>query len=622
MRKPAILAVLAVAALAAAWWLLRDGGAPQVELRPAGSAPDAARGESAPARANPLALAERAQDGGAGGGAPGGVAAPERELRGTFVAVDERGAEQRALDGRFELHFKRGDGFEQRTIEVKGGRWRSGVEPPAAIGVDGVVLGERIGRTDYEPIVVPASGELELRTTLVPPSILRVVDARTRAVLDGVDVAVDSIFNPGGRLHPEPPIPDKEPIVRAARSPVTLPPIDGQPVLWVHVAGYAWARVQVLGTVGGEREVALERGGALVVTIAGRGRRSPSETELHLRRGGEDGDLDWRAPLDADRFELGDFAPGPVDVEVRVESGADPIATARAEVRAGETARVELTLPDVSTAPETVLVALGGRIVGAAADLAAARAAWLLPAEARPGERGPTPPKRVELRQPAFHFDGLRPGRYLVTIEPLQVHALFDVGPEGIADAVIELPTLADVEVEVVDGRTGEWIADGNVAWRTIDHPLPDRNYPERAQPDPTARVGRFRAPPGAIQIHAWPEGYDVGELDLDVRPGPNRATIKVEREQYVRLLLKEGSATVPADPGTMEFLLLRADGTAAQTGWAREPETGALNLAVAAPGDYLLKSPRLSGYAPIADRPVHVEYGGTTDVVIELVKE
>ena len=553
---------------------------------------------------------------------PADVAAPV-VLHGTFVGVDEQGVEQAALDGGFTLYFKRDSQSYKREIAVTSGRWTSDIADIDSIAFGDVLLGERAGHSDYEVIAVPPSGELALRCPLVPPSSLRVLDAVTRAPLSGIDLFIDPSELASCRLYPARLVAGAQmrpPVVAAASSPVTLPAREIAPVWWVHVAGYIWTRVQVQQQVGGERELLLERGGALALTL--RDVTPNSGTTVSVMRG----ELGWREPVGDERTferELADFPPGPCVIEAR--AGEIVLASTEAEVVAGQTTRVELTL--AAAVPEPPWVPLRGTVVFAAADAALAQDV-MFRIERTDGDLRQGTPLRdsfaVDRDRPGvIRFDFTVPARrYVVTVLPMQVHRLFELGPQGLTDVVIEIPALVDVQVEVVDRATGLPLADGSVSWRTADHPVPDRNFPQRAAATTDAKLTRFRAPPGRIVVQAWPDGFSPSEVEVDVRPPLERITVAVAREQSVRIVLRDGTANVPIDPGVLDFDLLRADGTSAKTGWAKEVATGALALTTAEPGDFTLKAPSVAGFAAIPARTVHVEPGGTTEVVIELVRQ
>jgi hypothetical protein len=550
-------------------------------------------------------------------GAPNAPAPTSPVLHGTITAIDEHGETRPSLDGRFDLHFTRGGAAQQLEVPVKGGRWTTELTAVDALAVDGVILGEQLGRGAVEGLSFPPSGELSLRVELIPPSLLRVIDAATRASLSGIEVSYETRWLVGSNLYPERRDPNTPPLLANASSPIRLPPIDGQPVYWIHVEGYAWTSVQVQHQVGGEREVALVRGGTLDVELD----RTP-EVPLDLRITRDE--AHWMEPIATQGRTLADFAPGPC--EIRLRAGDQLLASTKTEVRAGETTRVDLVLPAMIPVAKKERARLRGTIVGAPSMIAELRFAWLI------GETPPSVPgsdAHVKLapdpkdpRSAPFDFGEVDVGRWVVTLDPIQLHKSLEVPAAGLENAVIELPPLCDVEIETVDGHTGEVLEDGGISWRTADHPFPERNTPVSVTPDKSRKVAHFLAPAVRILVDCWPNGYAYVQKELDVHQGRNRATISVEREQYVRVLLKDGDANVPIDPGRMEFDVVRADGSSAKVGWAKEMTTGALLVVVAEPGDFTLKSPPIAGFAALPDRSVHVEYGGTTDVVLQLGRD
>src|SRR5262249_47965635 len=67
-------------------------------------------------------------------------------LHGTIVGIDESGKEQKELDGTFKLHWMEGKEARAVDVAVKAGRFTSEAPPSGNIGIDDVVLGDRIGR--------------------------------------------------------------------------------------------------------------------------------------------------------------------------------------------------------------------------------------------------------------------------------------------------------------------------------------------------------------------------------------------------------------------------------------------------------------------------------------------
>jgi hypothetical protein len=298
-------------------------------------------------------------------------------------------------------------------------------------------------------------------------------------------------------------------------------------------------------------------------------------------------------------------------------------------VVAGSVARVDLALGDVASQPRVARVPFRGVVASADPRLTMQLVARLSSLD--PAERLTGPDRFVQrpaVRDPAnggewsFDFGTIVPGRKLVTIEPLQVHQIFEVGAQGLTDARIALPTLGEVEVAVTDEQTGAAIASAGVSWRSASHPSADDDVPQSAATAGDPPVARFLAPLGRITVSCWPDTYSTGEKELEVLGSPQRVSIAVRREQYVRVLFRQGSAVVPIDPGSMEFALLDGGGKNHQIGWAKEGETGALKLIVDQAGDYTLRFPKLAGFRTPDERPVRVEYGGTTEVEVALELE
>lgn len=640
-----------------AWWgvstFLSTSPAPPGDSPPPGATPKKAEpGAHAP---KPLPAPQHARSNGADGKAPGpsresdGTKAPPAAapqggstLHGTVVGIDEGGVERKELDGTFEIHWM--EGKERRTVDVtvKAGLFTSEAPHVGKIGVDSFILGERIGRLADDAIAIPDSGEVALRVKLLPTSTLKVVDASTHAELDGIELLYDvERFSRTGsafRLAPRGDG-DTEPVVSGARSPIVLPPVEGTPRYWIHAKGYAWKNLEVQQLIGGEREVALTPGGTLAITLL----QKPERDDLELRV--EAKEARFRAPVTAATRELADIAPDHYTVKVVLpesKAAADPkaaeddpnrgfieVASLECDVLAGQTTRAELVLGNVRSGPVVGRVPFRGVVVGADARLTMDLIGRLSSLD--PAQRVPGPDRFVDKKlahdatRPdtwSFDFGPVLPGRKLVTVMPLQVHQVFEVGPAGLEDARIVLPALGEVEVTVTDATTGAALASAGVSWRSAHHPMADDDAPQSAETRGDPPAARLLAPLGPITVTAWPDSYEHADQDVEVLASLTRVTIAVRHEQYVRVLFKQRSANVPIDPGTMEFALLDAAGKDHLVGWAKEYDTGALKLIVDEPGDYTLRFPKVQGFRAIADRPVRVEAGGTTQAEVELTIE
>ena len=623
-----------------AWW-----GVSTFFSSPAAPPVGPERTAAPPGRApSPLPPPQEAKGGAHGaGGATGHVPSRESEtgqvpaaappkaestLHGSIVAIDEAGKEQRELDGSFKLHWMEGKEARVADVPVKGGRFTTEAPRNGNIGVDDLVLGDRIARLADSVIHIPESGEVELHVRLIPASTLKVVDASTRAELDGIEVAYDvDAFAGAKRLAPRGDG-DTQPIAAGKRSPVVMPPLEGTPRCWVHVKGYAWNLVEVSQLVGGEREVALTPGGTLAITFL----QKPERDDLEVVVYNESTERSFKAPVTGDTRELADVDPGHCTVEVGIAAPAkdwSALASLPCDVIAGQVTRAEIVLRDIPSAPSVARVPFRGVVVGADARLTmqlAARLSSLDPSQqvAGPGRFTTKPLTRDPARPDAWSFDfgTILPGRKVVTVLPLQVHHVFEVGAEGLTDARIDLPALGEVEVTVTDAVTGAALANAGVSWRSRNHPMADDDVPQSAETAGDPPVARLLAPLGPITVTCWPDSYSHADQEVEVLTSLQKVTIAVQHEQYVRVLFRQNSANVPIDPGSMEFALLDGAGKNHQIGWAKEYDTGALKLIVDQPGDYALRFPKLKGFRELSDQPVRVAAGGTTEVEVELTIE
>lgn len=301
-RKEAILrtrtivlaAALAAAALVALSWIVLSRSRGQIHEAPlevAVQADPAPIAEKIPA---PAATEERAVE-------PEPQAPPEPEeavastLHGTLIVLDAEGEEHAGVDASFELVLWRGgSGKHSPRIQVEKGEWKSNLTPEALegmeLGVARVVAGGREAYVDPEfRFQAPDDLVIEITAKWLGAVHLKVVAEETRADLARVTVVRSKDWRDRTLKHPGS-YTDEEVLVEEGTSPIELPwpeantksPPRSEP-LWVSAPGYAWGRIEIDFTSGGERLLVLERGGALEVALANYQAPGPDEAEALIR---------------------------------------------------------------------------------------------------------------------------------------------------------------------------------------------------------------------------------------------------------------------------------------------------------------------------------------------------
>jgi hypothetical protein len=513
---------------------------------------------------------------------------------------------------------------------------------------------------------VDASGEVAIRARWLPPApVLEVVGKDTGAGLRGVDVLLGSYVEPGA-LHVMAASPHSGgygpelTIVESQDSPIVLEKsqenarrLQGQRSVWARAPGYAWGSIDIDFSHGGPHILALEREATLEVTILSR--TAPGTEEgpavLRIRRAPESEEVKDLEEIDKflaeiasqeeakqildeqissirktrERIEGGcegepvasvaakhggvarieGLPPGRLAVCVELGSSlADPyvLGSALAELRAGETGRVTITLADpepsvpfegrVELPPEWGSVEVVYVELLHEGEGSRARAWKSVPAfPAGPGTFG-------------WDAGNVSPGRYQVLLSDFALVRTFDVPPEGKRDALIRVGNPVEVRVKLLDAATGEAVEDSHVAYGPV-RPIEGANVPRQiAEVEDSSWEHVFRAPAGRIRIEANSDGYMSGEETLDLSRGTKRVVLRMARGCGTVLTL---DGIIPPEPPRLlrdiRLEPLEGTGRIVRVEWLRHDTA---SLTVDSPGLYELRVPRVEGLAPV--EPVRIQ--------------
>jgi hypothetical protein len=453
-------------------------------------------------------------------------------------------------------------------------------------------------------ISLPHDGPLDFVVRRAVSVRLRVIASDTRADLADVEVVRGATFeyedleHPGGRA--------KTSIVSGARSPLDLPPLverDGH--CWVRSPGYAWQHVELDLARGMERLVELVPEGAIELSISGAA--LPPGAVLRGWRGGDGGApaLDLEV-VDGERRRIDALTPG--DWRFKLQKGRwfqEPVDLAESAVvvESGRTASVALVVRQSVEAPPRVAVSGVLRIDPAWRGLEQLRLHFTSEGDVR---RWSDTRKSVKpVRNGSYYTwsaGELHAGRYMVRVAPSGFRTLLDVRVGAAGEHVIEVPPPGDVEVHVVDDATGEPLADGSVLWHTKAPPGVSGHTLDNVSFDPELGA-RFQAPAGELNLQASAEGYTHADERVEVQPGPNRFTLRIERASGVRVELYDGAVSVPHG-GHRAFTIEAVDHDGRRS---RFSDTWSY---VSKPGVYRVTFRDVPGYRPLPPQVVTIPAG------------
>ncbi|MEW6745701.1 MAG: hypothetical protein AB1486_23370 [Planctomycetota bacterium] len=566
--------------VAAGWWLIGEGpqpepdgagrvGVPQpavTDARLRGRAPDkdTSPGEGpsevrAPAITRTLLGEGASEPALAGATVPGGRPA----LRGTITVVDALGQEHRDQDGFLDLC----DGTALRRtfrIGVHEGHWEL-ERPDRRLHVLRAELGGRPADVEGRPLIeardpgrgpAPGGGLLELRATWRRALSLHVLGADTRCELPDVVVVDGTARRSKGCVIVE----GDEVVAARGESPVGLPESSARREYLVCANGYACKSIVVSFVDPRPRYLILERGGDLEIVL--RGLPPKATGELRLSRDG----VGVASTRPKRSLSMRGLLPGLH--EVQLDLGASwagrVVGTTQAQVEAGKTARVELTLDEEPRSTGTALLC-GTLFIPSAWKVTT----FYLDIMHDGGSRSSRPRARIITSWDmsggpnlfAWNAGQMVLGRYLLRMGYPQWTAPVDVGPGG-ATVDIRLPEPAEVHVRFRDARTGEAVRPSGIAWQALALDLAVPRLAGRMSAHIMKEEYSFLAPIGQVEITCpqQSQAYKAFAKVVDVGPGSNDFTFELEAILGIRVELLQGKDPVLMD-GCYVVAVRRLDG-------------------------------------------------------------
>lgn len=547
-------------------------------------------------------------------------------VRGTFIVADADGRTHATEAGRFALLILRDGVRHQVEVDVRRGVWTAPIEPGDRLTASDCILADRAVVCDGPALEVRDDVAPAFRGRWLPHQMLRVRAADTRADLSGIrivrvrDWTRDNFPHPGNAD-------DNELILQGATSPLALPDpttrFGDRTTVWVHAPGYAWDKLVVSLTDRVEREIFLERGGDLEVTIVGGVPR-----DAVLRAWG----LSGSPPLTA--VPAAEFTPpvdGPLRIEglkpgdyrIRCDKGhwfQEPLVLGSTDttVVAGERRTVAVTITGNTVAPPLVPVA--GTVHLPASwerqgltlefDPIGATQSWMRDSKRIRATVDLDTPWDLDI---PWDAGKLHAGDYQVIVTPVGTRARLTVGQAGATDVRIIVAEAADVRLRLLEQDSGRTVTSGTLNWFS-ELPAGVSGWsPATAKLDAATSTFRFRAPSGRVHL-----GYGAGSRDYqwtnatrDLQPGLNELTLEVVRACGIDVVFTDRGVAVPSDDWRVELRRVDGDGGVASKSGAR--------ISAKAPGRYEVEFPEINGYRPIPPRTVTIEPGQWVEVKVAL---
>jgi len=629
------LAVVALAVLLGVClvWLKRESGPAGDVVPPELSSPDPSTGstpsgvespDSGRASSPRMAATDSSADAGATQAAVDSKAPATIEVTGTVVVVDASGGEHASESGSFAAYPESPDSRVIQRVEVHEGRWSATVPSGLDLLVGKFELGGRTAllATPQSVFSVPASRVLELRVRWPAGTILHVKAEDTGLELDQVEIVRGRKLTYARGSHPGA-YEDRDVAVKTGRSPIQLAleeklALEGTALYFARSADYAWGHINLDLSRGGEFELLLKRAGSLDVRLSGP--HLSDQAVLTIQNAENTStEPDARLPIHGrDAISIDSLPVGHYEVSVEVEdlSSLDlPIGSAETDVVAGRNTQVDLTW-ELYSSPTRAKLTLAGVIVmppewgytefmlsGSGGGLEIKGVSSL---DMRTGERP---------HEYAFMLNSIEEGVYDMVVDPPGWSQRVEVRPQGLKDVRIEVPSPAQVSVQVVEAGTTHPVNAEYIEWWGVDQEGRVRGHAQSSERDHTTNKFEFQAPEGTVRVQVAHHDYRRTTKSVSVRPGRNELSIEVERACGFTLALKNGDVLVPFDEGKVQVRQIDGPGR-----WEEiEGRPSAKRYTVTAPGRYRIEFPTLGGYRPIPSREIQIEPGAFAELVIQV---
>lgn len=548
-------------------------------------------------------------------------------LRGRVVLIDELGIERHDADGSIELFPDTGEGGTGVQRPVSDGAFDVDVTGAVRVIVRCVVVDGRVALpTDSDTFELP-SDAIEVRARLVPPVLLRVLNARNGSELTDVTVREgdnDGLGHPGD--------PRRLVLVAHGDSPLEIAPVSTffRERWFVHSPGCAWQVLPVDRVAGGERQVRLSPGGDLELAVVGG--PVPRGAWFRLRRA--DGERLPYAEVRARADRASRLEGLPVDTyDATVEFG--PWTSARVlgslEVVVVAGTRTRFVIP----VEEQVEVERAG-----CSGVALVPEAWGFDelkvwASAQDRTVDDEPEARVERSGDrwAFEFAELPVGDWTIHVADRRQASTLEstlgvrLPPEGVTGLEVVIPPPATVVLTVGDARTGAAVELDRVYWFICDEDGNAKPPPIDVRADST-RI-EWRAPVGTIVVGVQGDDYVPGSEQLSIHAGRNEINFDLEPSCSLLISFFDGDTRVPPpymwfpgapgseSDGTFEHL----DGEGVPVSYGGGGRAG-FRLVLSEAGRYRIAIPRFAGFLAVPDQVFTVERGVETRARVDLVRE
>lgn len=554
--------------------------------------------------------------------------APEGMVRVTGqIAVEDDPTAGSNLTGQLQI----GVSGESRSISVAGGRFVTNIPEQSSIRFFSAVLAGKPARVISPTTAVPARSSASLRVVVRYDSlaILHLLSAETGESLTNVEVLRAKDYTRSSLAHPGWAL-AQDSQIQSEESPVALDGriglIGSAVAIHARAAGYEWKRVTVDLVDGGERELTLERSGAINFHFIGDAEREG--VMLRLREVGHSGAPHMEVPVSAGTTELADgILPGTWVASLEVGHWAhqpEVLDEFEIEIVAGDLIEMELEIP----IDDEERVEVSGSVF--------VPSGWFLDffsVRLRPTGPGSDPVNdTVEIHSSNMTSEDagggtlwywgpvlVKQGNYGIMVLPVGYGDLFEIGEEGLPDVYLELPMPVDISVQTMLAD-GSGVATPNlIRWAPVQPPgVPGSG----AVPVGPGDNGYFelQVPLGSVMLSCSDIAYrPKHQIEEVTAGGENAFTMFLEPAMGMLLFLEEEGTSVPWDLEWHPTVQAQGHNGSVVT----RGRTGVgYRLLVSQPGLYSVTIPDLPDFLPVSPFQLDVPPGEVIETVVEIQAE
>ncbi len=311
-----------------------------------------------------------------------------------------------------------------------------------------------------------------------------------------------------------------------------------------------------------------------------------------------------------EQLSIDGLRPGSYHAFVENDGSSTKLATAKADIRAGERTVVDLHAPAPPSSAKAML--RGTLVIPEEYDVSG----WVLEVGYERSLSVPAQMKRDPASPETWSWTAgeLPTGTYLLRLEPLGCAIEIELGEWGRDDVQIVAPPPGLVSVDVVERDSLRSVVIDGLRWSG-----PFSSADNRVTADPVTGRFEFRAPCGEIEIIAISTEYRGSRWGVQVGPGRTETTLEVSRFTYLTIELRDAHTKVPWE----DTWDLRAEPI---DGGRPARHSGDVNhnprLYFDRAGRYRLHVGPIPGFQPVPVTEIDIVLGESIDHVIHLERK